>query len=142
MFLPGHRLSALISPPGIFNLFTTSHWFLSSIVTVPHCNMLYRSILAWGLLMASAMADAAKKKCYSMDGQEVDSLSPCFPDAEHSACCTLNDTQGDICMDSGLCMSTSGWWSTFLYANGCTGTLSLYALQSLQADDCRPDSRS
>lgn len=37
---------------------------------------------------------------------------------------------------------TPGWWSTFLYANGCTGPLSLYASQSLQADHCRPDWRS
>src|ERR1700744_2506572 len=50
-------------------------------------------------------------------------FQPCNPDAEFSSCCALNGTSGqnDICMDSGLCMSTSGWFSTFLYANGCTG---------------------
>jgi len=62
-------------PSRHIRLFTTSHWFLSSVVTVSHCNMLYRSILAWGLVMTSVMADAAKKKSYSMSGEELGSLS-------------------------------------------------------------------
>ena len=109
--------------------------------------MLYASILALGVLVASVMAvtsSSTKKTCYSMNGEALDSTlntakvllstplnvagvyQPCNPDAEYSACCALNGTSGqnDICMDSGLCMSTSGWYSTFLYANGCTGRLS------------------
>jgi hypothetical protein len=63
-------------------------------------------------------------------------FQPCNPDAEFSACCALNGTDGqnDICMDSGLCMSTSGWFPTYLWANGCTGTLMRLACGALPND--------
>ena len=76
------------------------------------------------MLIASRLVLA--QKCYSMDGQQLDSrYQPCYPQAESSACCMLNGTQGsdqanDLCMDSGLCQSTSGWYAGFLYINGCT----------------------
>ncbi|KAI1625160.1 hypothetical protein EDD37DRAFT_379434 [Exophiala viscosa] len=88
--------------------------------------MRYDSLLALGVLtasMLSVMSSSTKKTCYSMNGEVLDSVyQPCNPDAEFSACCELNGTSGqnDMCMDSGLCMSTSGWYSTFLYSNGCT----------------------
>lgn len=78
------------------------------------------------LLLLAAAAITSAQKCYSADGQQLDSrYQPCFPQAANSACCMLNGTNGDnqqndICMDSGLCQSTSGWYSGFLYINGCT----------------------
>ncbi|OCT46353.1 hypothetical protein CLCR_01223 [Cladophialophora carrionii] len=85
--------------------------------------MLYQCLLALCFLTASSLAAQTKKTCYSLDGQELDGrFQPCNPDAEFSSCCALDGTDGenDICMDSGLCMSTSGWFSTYLWANGCT----------------------
>ncbi|KAK5946281.1 hypothetical protein PMZ80_000423 [Knufia obscura] len=70
-----------------------------------------------------------------MDGQVLDArYQPCYPQAESSACCMLNGTQGedqqnDLCLDSGLCQSTSGWFAGFLYINGCTD-------QTGKADGC------
>lgn len=78
---------------------------------------------------------ATAQQCYSMDGQALDSrYQPCYPQAESSACCMLNGTQGtdqqnDLCLDSGLCQSTSGWYAGFLYINGCTD-------QTGKADGC------
>ncbi|KIW62978.1 hypothetical protein PV04_09862 [Phialophora macrospora] len=67
--------------------------------------MLYRTLFALCCVTASSLAAQTKKTCYSQDGQELDSrFQPCNPDAEFSACCALNGTDGrnDICMDSGL----------------------------------------
>lgn len=78
------------------------------------------------VVLVTFACQATAQKCYSTDGSKLDSrYQPCFPQAEHSACCMLNGTQGDnqqndICMDSGLCQATSGWYAGFLYINGCT----------------------
>jgi len=85
--------------------------------------MLSRLLLAYSFLVVSAMAADVKNQCYSLDGQVLDTrFQPCNPGAQFSSCCALNGTDGqnDICLDSGLCMSTSGWFSTYLWANGCT----------------------
>ncbi len=88
------------------------------------------------LMVLGAIADlATAQRCFSMDGQALDArYQPCYPQAESSACCQLNGTQGeaqqnDLCLDSGLCQSTSGWYAGFLYINGCTD-------QTGKADGC------
>ncbi|KAI1629496.1 hypothetical protein EDD37DRAFT_661432 [Exophiala viscosa] len=88
--------------------------------------MLYPFILAMGLLTASVVADTAT--CYDMNrtAWTQNRIKPCNPNAGasvHSACCALdgNDPNyNDLCMDSGLCLSTDGWWATYLFADGCT----------------------
>ena len=77
------------------------------------------------LFVASSLrlSYAASKQCYSLDGQKLDSsYQPCNPGAAVSACCALNGTspENDICLDTGLCQSTSGWFAGFIYADGCT----------------------
>ena len=85
-----------------------------------------KQLLTGLLAVASLSTLVSAQKCFSMDGQALDAkYQPCYPDAEVSACCQLNGTQGadqqnDICLDSGLCQSTSGWYAGFLYINGCT----------------------
>lgn len=87
------------------------------------------------VVLATIASHVTAQTCYSTDGQELDSrYKPCYPQAESSACCMLNGTQGenqqnDICLDSGLCQATSGWYAGFLYINGCTD-------QSGKADGC------
>lgn len=79
-------------------------------------------------VLATATTSVCAQQCYSMDGQTLDArYQPCYPNAGStgSACCMLNGTQGanqqnDLCLDSGLCQSTSGWYAGFLYINGCT----------------------
>jgi len=76
-----------------------------------------------GLLSSSVIAQ--EKKCYSLDGQLLDqsTYKPCNPQAAFSSCCALNGTDAsanDVCLDSGLCQSTSGWYAGFIWANGCT----------------------
>lgn len=78
------------------------------------------------LVLAAFATKTLAQQCYSVDGQQLDSrYQPCYPDKASSACCMLNGTQGanqqnDICLDSGLCQATSGWYAGFLYINGCT----------------------
>ncbi|KAB2577462.1 hypothetical protein BFW01_g12243 [Lasiodiplodia theobromae] len=61
--------------------------------------------------------------CYDLLGNALSSsYGPCNSSASTaSACCLTNrDDDADICLDSGLCMSTSSGWTGFLWANGCT----------------------
>lgn len=54
---------------------------------------------------------SADKTCFNLLGQEDDSLRPCDPSAEVSACCRKDD----ICLSSGLCMSTASSWAGFIW---------------------------
>jgi hypothetical protein len=72
------------------------------------------------------LALSADPVCYSLDGQVLDDVyKPCNPSAKFSACCALNGTSSDndICLSSGLCQSTSGWFAGFIWADGCTDLL-------------------
>lgn len=86
-------------------------------------------------VLATLASQVIAQTCYSADGQELDPrYKPCYPGSSSSGCCMLNGTQGtdqdnDLCLDSGLCQSTSGWYAGFLYINGCTD-------QSGNADGC------
>ncbi|ETN45765.1 uncharacterized protein HMPREF1541_09598 [Cyphellophora europaea CBS 101466] len=71
-------------------------------------------LLAVAALMSLVAADNAT--CYNLFGQADDSLRPCGPNADVSACCRKDD----ICLSSGLCMSTASSWAGFIWANGCT----------------------
>lgn len=74
--------------------------------------------VAIGLLATTAQA---AKQCYGLDGKELDSsFTPCNPDADTSACCASNKTDGDICLTSGLCYAQQKPYSGFMYMNGCT----------------------
>ncbi|KAG9197953.1 hypothetical protein G6514_000672 [Epicoccum nigrum] len=81
--------------------------------------MLSRSTL---LLVLYAAAGAAAQTCYSLTGGVLDhSFAPCNPDAKHSGCCATNRTTGgDICLDSGLCMSTTTEHMGTIWQPGCT----------------------
>jgi hypothetical protein len=73
--------------------------------------------------LAALLQSAQSNTCYSVDGQVLDdTYKPCNPSAQFSACCALNGTSpdNDICLDSGLCQSTSGWFAGFIWADGCT----------------------
>ena len=82
-------------------------------------NMLSRSTL---LLALYAAAGAAAQTCYGLTGDVLDhSFAPCNPDAKHSGCCATNRTTGaDICLDSGLCMSTTSDYMGTIWQPGCT----------------------
>ena len=59
--------------------------------------------------------------CYLQNGAHADyTVLPCNPDSEVSACCALNKTSPDICMDSGLCYATDGEVQGRMYQVGCT----------------------
>lgn len=81
--------------------------------------MLSRSTL---LLALYAAAGAAAQTCYGLTGAVLDhSFAPCNPDAKHSGCCATNRTTGaDICLDSGLCMSTTSEYMGTIWQPGCT----------------------
>jgi hypothetical protein len=62
------------------------------------------------------------QKCYGLDGKALDNtFAPCNPDAKHSGCCAINRTTGaDLCLDNGLCMSTTNQLIGTIWQNGCT----------------------
>jgi hypothetical protein len=82
-------------------------------------NMLSRSTLLFALYAA---AGAAAQTCYGLTGAILDhSFAPCNPDAKHSGCCATNRTTGaDVCLDSGLCMSTTSDYMGTIWQPGCT----------------------
>jgi hypothetical protein len=82
-------------------------------------NMLSRSTLLFALYAA---AGAAAQTCYGLTGAVLDhSFAPCNPDAKHSGCCATNRTTGaDVCLDSGLCMSTTSDYMGTIWQPGCT----------------------
>jgi hypothetical protein len=84
------------------------------------------------LSILPSLALSADPVCYSIDGQVLgDTYKPCNPNVEFSACCALNGTSpdNDICLSTGLCQSTSGWFAGFIWADGCTD-------KTGQADAC------
>src|SRR5271170_3480310 len=84
--------------------------------------MLLVTLLSLAFLLHPSAAQS-NNTCYSVDGQILgDTYKPCNPSAQFSACCALNGTSpdNDICLDSGLCQSTSGWFAGFIWADGCT----------------------
>ncbi|KAF2273022.1 uncharacterized protein EI97DRAFT_445299 [Westerdykella ornata] len=73
--------------------------------------------------LATAASAASDRKCYSLNGTELDStFRPCNPNAQHSGCCATNRRTGspDICLDSGLCMVTGGEYVGTIWQAGCT----------------------
>ena len=91
--------------------------FLTSLLSL--INMLSRSTLLLALYVA---AGAAAQTCYGLTGAVLDkSFAPCNPDAKHSGCCATNRTTGaDVCLDSGLCMSTTSDYMGTIWQPGCT----------------------
>lgn len=64
---------------------------------------------------------SSTKSCYTQQGDPLDSpYSVCDPNADYSACCALNQTDPDICLSSGLCLSTYWGSSGSIWLNGCT----------------------
>lgn len=64
---------------------------------------------------------SSAKSCYSQQGNPLNSpYSVCDPNADYSACCALNQTDPDVCLSSGLCLSTHQGDSGTIWLNGCT----------------------
>lgn len=81
-------------------------------------------ILALLLTTAPWMA-AGVATCYDLRGQEMDDgFRPCNTTATVSACCKSNANNAsaplDLCLDSGLCLSTSHQNAGRVYQSGCT----------------------
>ncbi|KAK2791222.1 hypothetical protein FQN53_006060 [Emmonsiellopsis sp. PD_33] len=79
----------------------------------------------WLFLQAALLPKASAAKCYARDGTEqtASEYQPCFPDQEHSACCSLsksNNLIGDICTSEGLCLAQVSPHTGAYYENGCT----------------------
>jgi hypothetical protein len=75
------------------------------------------------VLFCAKLAAAQQALCYGLDGTKLDSsYAPCSPGAKHSGCCAINRPAGaaDICLDSGLCMATSGVFMGTIWQDGCT----------------------
>ena len=83
--------------------------------------MLSRSIIL-SFLYTTSLVAAANQKCYSLTGAELDdTFAPCNSTAKHSGCCATNKSTGaDICLDSGLCMASSGQYMGTIWQPGCT----------------------
>ncbi|OAL54382.1 hypothetical protein IQ07DRAFT_266882 [Pyrenochaeta sp. DS3sAY3a] len=81
--------------------------------------MLRLSILTTFLALISV---TVCQKCYGLDGNALDNtFAPCNPDAKHSGCCAINRTTSpDLCLDNGLCMSTTNQLLGTIWQNGCT----------------------
>ncbi|KAH7395164.1 hypothetical protein DE146DRAFT_98975 [Phaeosphaeria sp. MPI-PUGE-AT-0046c] len=64
----------------------------------------------------------AGQQCFGVDGTKLDdTFAPCNPSAKHSGCCATKRSSGaDLCLDSGLCMSTRGEFTGMIWQNGCT----------------------
>lgn len=65
---------------------------------------------------------ASAQTCYGLDGTQLDNtFAPCKSNTNHSACCaTKRSSNPDICLDSGLCMSTEPQFMGMTWQNGCT----------------------
>ena len=99
-----------------------------------HCRSLQVALLYYCLLSNmpsrsftlsfsyATLVAAASQKCYSLTGSELDNtFAPCNSTAKHSGCCATNKSVGaDICLDSGLCMATSGQYMGTIWQPGCT----------------------
>lgn len=60
-------------------------------------------------------------QCYSVGGTALDSsYEPCDTKAVVSSCCQLNHTNPDVCLGSGLCLSTRDEYAGTIWGDGCT----------------------
>lgn len=90
----------------------------------------YRSLFSVSSLLVMAAfhklalhVGATELRCYDVSGAELDlTYTPCNPGAKHSGCCATNRPWGspDICLDSGLCLATSGELIGTVVHAGCT----------------------
>jgi hypothetical protein len=73
-------------------------------------------------LFAAFVAVTTSQSCFGLDGTQLDdTYAPCKPTAKHSGCCATKRAIGaDICLDSGLCMSTRAEFMGMIWQNGCT----------------------
>lgn len=80
------------------------------------------SLVAFLSLFAAFVSLTVGQQCYGLDGSQLDNtFAPCNPSAKRSGCCaTKRSTGADLCLDSGLCMSTSGENTGMIWQNGCT----------------------
>ncbi|KAK2811666.1 hypothetical protein FQN50_002009 [Emmonsiellopsis sp. PD_5] len=79
----------------------------------------------WLFLQAALLPKAIAASCYATDGTDLGTsdFQPCFPDRDHSACCSLtksNNGIGDICTSEGLCMAQISPYTGAFFVNGCT----------------------
>ncbi|KAF2855660.1 hypothetical protein T440DRAFT_385480 [Plenodomus tracheiphilus IPT5] len=75
------------------------------------------------LTIFTFIATTVAQQCYGLDGSALDNTyAPCNPGAKHSGCCATKRTNGspDICLDNGLCMTTSGEQLGMVWQSGCT----------------------
>ncbi|OAL03867.1 hypothetical protein IQ06DRAFT_270058 [Phaeosphaeriaceae sp. SRC1lsM3a] len=80
------------------------------------------SLVASLSVFATLFALTASQQCFGVDGTKLDdTFAPCNPSAKHSGCCATKRSSGaDLCLDSGLCMSTRGEFTGMIWQNGCT----------------------
>ena len=73
-------------------------------------------------VFATFVALSASHQCFGLDGSKLDNtFAPCNPTAKHSGCCATNRPSGaELCLDSGLCMSTIGESTGMIWQAGCT----------------------
>lgn len=75
-------------------------------------------LVLWASTLSTVLA---AKKCYYVDGSDVDnSFQPCFPNKDVSPCCASNKDSGDMCLSSGICYAQQGMYNGLMYVNGCT----------------------
>ncbi|KAH3946863.1 hypothetical protein HBI56_061750 [Parastagonospora nodorum] len=73
-------------------------------------------------VFATFVALSASQQCFGLDGSKLDdTFAPCNPTAKHSGCCATNRPSGaELCLDTGLCMSTTGQSTGMIWQAGCT----------------------
>lgn len=109
LFLPFFSLHIRI----IFILFRHSLYSTMSLLRA----LLLPPLLLVLILTPHATVAAGQRKCYSLNGTELDSTYiTSNPTARHSGCCGSTD----ISLDNGLCMATQGKFMGSLWQNGCT----------------------
>ena len=54
--------------------------------------------------------------CYGMTGEVFSDHTPCFPNQPFNTCCRTSEPDPDVCLDTGLCLSTGG----IVFQGGCT----------------------
>ncbi|KAL5118158.1 hypothetical protein ACEQ8H_003993 [Pleosporales sp. CAS-2024a] len=83
-------------------------------------NMLLRVMFL--SVFSTLIAISVGRQCFGIDGSKLDnSYVPCNANAQHSGCCATKRAVGaDLCLDNGLCMSTSGETTGMIWQAGCT----------------------
>jgi hypothetical protein len=73
-------------------------------------------------VFATFVALSISQQCFGLDGSQLDdTFAPCNPKAKHSGCCATNKAPGaDLCLNNGLCMSTTGEITGMIWQAGCT----------------------